>query len=133
MATPHDTDSSEPKPAPEPAPERRAHPRHPVDTRANLLLVNTGITMAGRILNLSLGGCQIRMDERFNVGIYVRVEAEFHLHGMQFRVGGVSQAIADKFTVGVRFLDLSARRREQLAGLIAEIAQSEAQEPTTGQ
>ncbi len=127
------TRSAELEPAPEPRPERRAHPRHPVDTRANLLLVNTGITMAGRILNLSLGGCQIRMDERYNVGIFVRVEAEFYLHGMQFRIGGVSQTIADKFTIGVRFLDLSSRRREQLSELIAEIAQAAAKEPAAGE
>ena len=82
--------------------------------------------MPGRILNLSLGGCQIRMEERFNVGIYVRVEAEFFLHGLPFRVGGVSQAIVDKFTIGIRFLDMSERRRLQLSELIEEIAEAKA-------
>lgn len=101
--------------------ERRTNSRHAVDTRASLLLINTGITMAGRILDLSLGGCQIRMEERFRVGIYVRVEAEFYLHGLPFRIAGVSQAIVDNFTIGVRFLDLSPRRRDQLAELIAEM------------
>jgi hypothetical protein len=106
--------------------ERRSSSRHSVDTRANLLLIKTGITMPGRILNLSLGGCQIRMEERFNVGIYVRVEAEFFLHGLPFRVGGVSQAIVDKFTIGIRFLDMSERRRLQLSELIEEIAEAKA-------
>lgn len=113
--------------APAAAKERRSSSRHPVDTRANLLLVKTGITMAGRILNLSLGGCQIRMEERFNVGIYVRVETEFFLHGLPFRIGGVSQAIIDKFTIGIRFLDMSERRRHQLAELIEEIAEAKAE------
>ncbi len=106
--------------------DRRATSRHSVDTRANLLLVNTGITMPGRILNLSLGGCQIRMESRFSLGIYVRVEAEFFLSGLPLRVAGVSQEIVDKFTIGIRFLDLSERRRDQLTELIAEIAESEA-------
>jgi len=110
-------------PAPVKSRDRRASSRHAVDTRAKLLLVKTGITMTGRILNLSLGGCQIRMEECFNVGIYVRIEAEFYLHGLPFRVGGVSQAIMDKFTIGIRFLDLSTRRREQLEELMAEIAE----------
>lgn len=114
-------------PAPVAAKDRRSSSRHAVDTRANLLLVKTGITMAGRILNLSLGGCQIRMEERFNVGIYVRVEAEFFLHGLPFRVGGVSQAIVDKFTIGIRFLDMSERRRHQLAELMEEIAEAKAE------
>lgn len=114
-------------PVPPAAKDRRSSSRHAVDTRANLLLVKTGIIMPGRILNLSLGGCQIRMEERFNVGIYVRVEAEFFLHGLPFRVGGVSQAIVDKFTIGIRFLDMSDRRRHQLAELIEEIAEAKAE------
>jgi c-di-GMP-binding flagellar brake protein YcgR len=105
--------------------DRRSHSRHSVDTRAKLLLVKGGISMSGRILNLSQGGCRLRTDERFNVGIYVRVEAEFYLHGMPFRLAGVSQAILDKNTIGVRFLDMSERRREQLTELMAEIVEAE--------
>lgn len=104
--------------------DRRSHSRLAVDTSAKLLLVKTGIQMPGRIQNLSLGGCRIRTNDRFQVGIYVRVEAEFYLHGLPFRVGGVTQAIIDKHTIGVRFLDLSDRRREQLTELIAEIAEA---------
>jgi c-di-GMP-binding flagellar brake protein YcgR len=102
-------------------PEKRAHGRHHVDTRAKLLLVKTNISMPGQILNLSQGGCRLRTDERFNVGIFVRVETEFYLHGLPFRLGGVTQAIMDKHTIGVRFLDMSDRKRGQLTDLIAEI------------
>jgi c-di-GMP-binding flagellar brake protein YcgR len=105
--------------------DRRASNRHAVDTRANLILVKSAISMSGCILNLSLGGCRVRTDERFNVGIYTRLEAEFFLHGLPFRVGGVSQAILDKNTIGIRFLDMSDRRRDQLAELMAEIAEAE--------
>jgi hypothetical protein len=106
--------------------DRRASNRHAVDTRANLILVKGAIRMSGQILNLSLGGCRVRTDERFSVGIYTRVEAEFYLHGLPFRVGGVSQTILDKNTVGIRFLDMSERRRDQLTELMAEIAEAEA-------
>ena len=108
------------------AADRRSSSRHAVDTRANLILVKGAIRMTGQILNLSLGGCRLRTDERFNVGIYTRVEAEFYLHGLPFRVGGVSQAILDKNTIGIRFLDMSDRRRDHLTELIAEIAEAEA-------
>jgi c-di-GMP-binding flagellar brake protein YcgR len=108
----------------------RAHSRHCVDTSAKLLLVNTGISMASRILDLSVGGCRLRTQDRFNVGIYVRLEAEFYLHGLPFRLGGVSQAILDKHTIGIRFLDMSQRKREQLIELIAEIAEAEARRPS---
>jgi hypothetical protein len=105
-------------------PDRRAFPRHAVDAVSKMLLVNTGICMAGRVLDLSLGGCKIRTEEPFQVGIFVRVEAEFYLQGLPFRISGVSQSIFDRNTIGVRFLDMSQRRREQLAELIAEIAEA---------
>lgn len=101
--------------------DRRAFRRLRVDTRARLHLVKTGIQMTGAIQDLSMAGCRIVTEEPFNVGIYVRVEAEFFLHGLPFRLGGVSQAIINKKTIGVRFLDMSDRKREQLAELIQEI------------
>jgi len=121
-AVPLPIPASEATPATAPTPQdKRAHGRHVVDTSAKLFLVKTGICMEGRILNLSQGGCKLRTEERFNVGIYVRVEAEFYLHGLPFRLAGVSQAIVDRNTLGVRFLDMSDRKREQLTELIAEI------------
>ncbi len=110
--------------------DRRAFRRHKVDTRARLYLVNTGICMTGSIQDLSMAGCRIVTEEPFNVGIYVRLEAEFFLHGLPFRLGGVSQAIINRNTLGVRFLDMSDRKREQLAELIAEIHEAHAQANT---
>jgi c-di-GMP-binding flagellar brake protein YcgR len=101
--------------------DRRSQSRHDVDTTATILLVNVASRIQGRILNLSMGGCRIRTEERFPVGIYTRVEAEFHLEGIPFRLGGVVQAIQDRQFVGVRFLDMSVRKREQVEQLIAEI------------
>ena len=101
--------------------ERRSHQRHRVDTRVKLTLIRGAITMQGCIVNLSQGGCRLRTDEHFKVGIYTRVEAEFYLHGLPFRLAGVSQAIMDRNTIGVRFLDMSERKRAQLTELIAEI------------
>lgn len=108
---------------------RRSARRMQVDTRAKLLLVRTGISMPGHILDLSLGGCRLRTENRFNVGIYVRVETEFYLRGQPFRLAGVSQVVVDKNTVGIRFLDLSHRKREQLMELIAEIAEDPVDPP----
>jgi c-di-GMP-binding flagellar brake protein YcgR len=101
--------------------ERRNQSRHEVDTSATILLINIASRITGRILNLSLGGCRIRTQERFPVGIYTRVETEFHLEGLPFRLAGVIQAVQDRQFVGIRFLDVSERKREQLQLLIAEI------------
>ncbi len=104
--------------------DRRAHQRLKVDTRARLYLVNTGICMEGSIQDLSMAGCRIVMQERFNVGIYIRAEAEFYLHGLPFRLAGVSQAIINPNTIGLRFIDMSERKREQLYAMIAEIREA---------
>lgn len=116
------------KDSPATARERRTHGRHAIDTSVRLLLIKSAIAMTGRIANLGLGGCRIRTDERFSVGIFVRVEAEFYLHGLPFRIAGVSQAIQDRNTIGIRFLDMSERCRTQLVELIAEIEETHALE-----
>ncbi len=108
---------------------RRAQSRHAVDTSATILLVNVGSALRGRIVDLSLSGCRILTDERFPVGIYTRVETEFHLQGLPFRLGGVIQAIHNRNTVGIRFLDLSERKRQQVQELIDEMEEMRAETP----
>ena len=108
--------------------ERRATPRQSVDDQASIFLINLAATMTGRIENLSAGGCCIRTDQRFSLGIFRRVETEFRLEGMPIRLCGVIQAIHDPHHVGIRFLDMSERKRDQLLQLIAEIEEDRADE-----
>jgi c-di-GMP-binding flagellar brake protein YcgR len=103
--------------------ERRVNRRCEVDTSAIIHLVKIGSKLNGKILDLSLGGCRIQTAERFAVGIYTRVETEFRLQGLPLRLAGVIQAIHDRNLVGVRFLDVSPRKREQIAELIDEIVE----------
>jgi c-di-GMP-binding flagellar brake protein YcgR len=116
---------------PTPARDRRKEPRLAVDGTATLHLLDPAIRLRGRILDLSLSGCQFRTDDCFPMGIYRRVEIEFHLDGLPFRIGGVTQSIHKKHKVGVRFLNLSERKREQLVELIAEIKELQAKSKTT--
>jgi hypothetical protein len=104
---------------------RRFEPRHDIETSAVVRLINLAADVNGRILDLSPGGCRIRTDRRFPVGVFRRVEVEFRIEGLPFRLGGVTQAIYDPFNVGIRFLDLSDRKREQLLQLIEEMENSE--------
>ena len=75
----------------------------------------------GRIVDLSVSGCRIQTRTKFPVGIYRRIEVEFRIDGLPFRLAGVTQAIHDPCNVGIRFLDVSERKREQLNQLIEEI------------
>lgn len=121
----HEPQDANPQP---PAAEHRREPRQTVDTTAKLYLVGLGSTFQGRILNLSLGGCCLRTDERFPLGIYRRIETEFCLQGLPFRLAGVTQSVTDRHLVGIRFLDVSERKRAQLAQLIEEIEERLAQD-----
>jgi hypothetical protein len=105
--------------------DRRAAHRCGVDTSALIDLINVGSKLSGQIVDLSVGGCRIRTTEKFPVGIYTRVETEFQLHGLPFRLGGVIQAIHDRNTVGIRFLDMSERKRNQVAELVEEMDESQ--------
>ncbi len=99
----------------------RVEPRQNVDTSAVIRLIDIAANVEGRILDLSLSGCHIRTERRFPVGIFRRVETGFRIAGLPFWLGGVTQVLRDPFNVGIRFLDMSERKREQLVQLIAEI------------
>ncbi len=101
--------------------ERRGEPRHEVNDSAAIFLINMGVELPGQIVDLSLTGCRIRTEGRFLVGIYTRVETEFQIDGLPFRLGGVIQAIHGPQQVGIHFVDLSDRKRAQIEHLIGEL------------
>lgn len=109
-------------------PERRREPRYPVDTNAVIYLIDLAAKAEGRILDVSLHGCCIHTNQRFPLGIFRRVETEFCFEGLPFRLAGVTQALYDAHTVGIRFLDMSERKREQLVQLIEEVDELRARE-----
>jgi hypothetical protein len=118
-----------PVPAPESKPqqkgrERRQVTRHAVDSTAGIFLVDVRSQVEGRILDVSVSGCRIRCTEKFPVGIYRRVEVEFVLDGLPFRLPGVVQSLHDRFTTGIRFLNLSERKSEQLLLLVQEMSEA---------
>lgn len=113
---------------PAPRLERRSQTRHEVDTSAMVYLIKIRSQIPGRIVDMSLNGCRIHTTDRFHVGVFTRVEVEFQLAGLPFRLAGVIQAIHGRQQIGIRFLDMSERKRKQVEILIAEI---EAQEKRT--
>ncbi|MGB6193554.1 MAG: PilZ domain-containing protein, partial [Terracidiphilus sp.] len=91
------------------------------DGPASLMLVHHGAEIPCRLVDLSLGGCQICAEKPFLAGPMVRVEVVFQVVGEAFRIAGVTQWTRGRQWVGVRFLDLSERRRNALTQLIKEI------------
>ncbi|HEY2469308.1 MAG TPA: PilZ domain-containing protein [Terracidiphilus sp.] len=101
--------------------QRIVQRRLALDNTAVIRLISLAADVHGHIVDISLGGCRIRTEQRFPLGVFRRVEVQFRVEGLPFRLGGVTQAIYDPFNVGIRFLDLSDRKREQLLQLIEEM------------
>jgi len=108
--------------------ERRLSRRHTLSNNVILQLVKSGIEMPGTILDVSQGGCKLATAERFPLGIYTRCEVEFIVDGLPFRLPGVVQSIHNTHTIGIRFIDLSVRKMEQLADLFDELDEKQSRE-----
>jgi len=102
--------------------ERRKFPRHVVDCQAAVFPVSGAVQLQGTLSDLSMGGCLVVANQRYTAGILVRVEVQFQLQGIVFRIVGVVVGTRGAKSFAVRFLDLPARRRDQLAEVLAESA-----------
>jgi hypothetical protein len=100
---------------------RRAVPRFGVDEDAHLRLVIHGSIVPCRVLDLSLTGCRLCTEERFLAGMLVRVEVNFKVKGLPFRFGGVTQWTDGQHQVGVRFVDVPQRRKDELVEALSEV------------
>ncbi len=96
-------------------PDRRAE-----ESPAVLHLVTGDLQLEGHVLDLSLAGCIVRLNHPYAGNIMVRVEVDFEVRGLHFRLPGVTEAFQDKHTVEVRFLDVSTRKKEDLEQVIRE-------------
>jgi hypothetical protein len=90
------------------------HPRYPVDDCATLFLLNHGASVLGQVIDLSLGGCRLRVPVEFRVRPHTRVEVTFKVNGIAFRLSGITQWTDSRQTVGVCFGEISSRRRDEL-------------------
>jgi hypothetical protein len=101
--------------------ERRGEVRLSEHHFATVYQVKAGFARRGRILTLGPSSCRIRMDRRIPMRIYTHVETELRLRGLRFRLGSVIEAIHNRYTAEIRFLDVSDRDRERILELIGEI------------
>jgi len=99
----------------------RKRPRFAVDEDAELLLVDHGLPLQCRIIDLSLEGCRMRTRERYPAGLGVRVELIFRVNGIVFRFCGAVRWTDGVNSVGVQFVGVSARRIGELAEVLGEV------------
>jgi hypothetical protein len=104
--------------------ERRVHARYLMEAQAAMLLVKSGETVNGHVLEISQSGCRIFLDAPFEKEIGAHVEVNFSLHGIPVRMAGISQVRMNTRTIGIEFFGLSGRKQQQLLELIAEIREA---------
>jgi hypothetical protein len=73
------------------------------------------------MVDLSLEACMVGMNQPFARGTQVRVEVEFQMRGLHFRLLGVTKAVHGKRTVEILFLEMSGRKRGDLTQVISEL------------
>jgi hypothetical protein len=137
---------SEPEPEPEPelveAPQEFAVPKiHPPrtpdrpvlkcaeqvlimeagDSPASLALTGDDGVLGGDIVDLSLTGCLMRLSCLRPIRLKAQAEVSFHVEGLPFRLAGVTEAMHDKRTLEIRFLQMSRRSRDDLNQVITEL------------
>lgn len=101
--------------------ERRRSPRQKTALLASLYEIEKGDKINGQLMDLSLSGCRIRLEHPFAGARAMAVEAGFYHLGLPFRVGGQVRVLHTPTEVGIEFGSLTARKRELLVGLIAEL------------
>ncbi|MGD0830293.1 MAG: PilZ domain-containing protein [Terracidiphilus sp.] len=99
------------------------------DWPAALQLLKDGSHVSGSIVGLSQEGCKMRTALPFMSGIHVRVEVEFQMCGLHFRLMGVVENLRGKNTLEIRFLEMSRRKRDEIEELMTELKETAKKRP----
>jgi hypothetical protein len=102
--------------------ERRIAQRYGCAGDAEIVLLGRGLRYAGKIGNLSVGGCFIEAHCSLERG--TAVEVWMNAEGQPLRVAA-NLMVRRTTGVGLRFLGLTDRKTEQIRTLIAELAEEE--------
>jgi hypothetical protein len=102
--------------------DRRTAPRYGCAGDAEIVLPGRGLRYAGRIGNLSVGGCFIETQCSLERG--TAVEVWLNAQGQPLRVAA-NLMVRRTTGVGLRFLEMTERKTAQIRLLIGELAEEE--------
>ena len=97
---------------------------------AVLKILKDNSSMKGAIIGLNKDRCSFQAARPFNGGAQLRVEVEFHMRGLPFLMVGIIEDVSNQKTVDIRFIEVSFRKRQELAELIEEL-RAEAEKPAS--
>jgi hypothetical protein len=105
--------------------DRRRSPRFACGGQARIVyLPSDGELVAGRLRDLSLGGCGIETVSPLACG--TRAELLVRVNASSFRAVGQVRAIRVPFGIGVEFVQLSAGGQDMLVDLVRELERQQA-------
>jgi len=84
---------------------------------------------SGIITNLNQEGCCLQTLAHCNAGNHTRVEVDFQMRGLHFLLAGVIENLRNMNFAEIRFLDMSSRKRQELAEVIEELRQEANKQP----
>lgn len=103
--------------------EQRVHPRLRCKGIAELRVLPVGGVAVGALFDLSKNGCCILSDIPIPAFEHSNVEVHLKVKGMSLRVAGVVRHVHGQTRAGIEFLEVSARKAEQIEELMGELVE----------
>jgi len=101
--------------------ERRAKPRLRCKGVAEIIILSIRKRMNGTLLDLSVNGCCIETTEPMPPIEQPGVEVVFTVNGFTLRLAGVVRNVRQGHRAGIEFIDVTARKAEQIKELVKEL------------
>ena len=100
---------------------RRANRRRRCNGLAQLYLLPGGGKLVGSVIDLSLGGCCIKTQNKVDIQTGGRVEVHLRIKGNVVQLAGVLCNVRKGSLLGIQFSNVSQRKELQIRDLIAEL------------
>jgi hypothetical protein len=94
------------------------------DWTAELLFIDHGTHASSWVLDFSLRGCSVQSDSPLEVECDSRIQMVFQIKDQRFLLAGLPVGLDDSHTLGIKFIDISDRRRQFLNRLILNLRAS---------
>jgi c-di-GMP-binding flagellar brake protein YcgR len=91
-------------------------------------LIYGSATLRCQFIDVSLGGCRLRTEQRFSAGALAKVDVVLQIHGITQRMSGITQWTGKGNMIGVRFVHASPQTKNQFAALLTCLVDKEAAE-----
>ena len=102
--------------------DRRKDRRYNSGGRVRIWQTDSGLYLSGSIVDLSMGGCLLRVQAPGNLALDSVVEVSFQSSYLAFRtMGSVRRVDAKSKLIGISYLNLSLRGRLDLGELFVDL------------